>query len=261
MISQTKIKKQLKNSDLRFVIIVGKRGSGKKTLLRELYGDTAYWLPDNSVDTIRTMIREANKRYDTVFIIPDADGMSITAKNALLKVVEECKNNNVFIMTVQDEYNILETLTSRAMMFFMENYTVGEIGAYCETKYPEENNSADYVLLCETPGEVDTLMRMGGRSFLEYMQKVVAHIDKATLANALKIGNSVAFKDGDDKYDLEMFWKAFTATCLEKVLGGDDTDKYLKWSKITSNALRQLRTPTANKSALFTLWVLDIRGE
>ena len=162
MISQKKIKEELNTYNPNFIIIVGEKGSGKKTLLRESYGDKAYWLPDNSVEAVREMTKEANRRHNALFIIPDADNMSINAKNSLLKVVEECKNNNAFIMTVQDEYNVLETLTSRAHILYFEPYTPEELFRYFWEEYPNgDPNDAELTKFCATPGEVDTLVKMG----------------------------------------------------------------------------------------------------
>lgn len=259
MISQKKTKEKLNSGKLNFVILVGERGSGKKTLLRETYGDKAYWLPNNSVEAVREMNKEANRRHDTVFIIPDADSMSLSAKNSLLKTVEECKNGNSFIMTVTDEYNVLETLTSRAHIVYLEPYTPEQLFEYFWEKFPNGNpNDAELVKICATPGEVNTFVAIGGRNFYDYIYKVADFIDKASIANVLKIGNEIAFKDEANKYDLLMFWKTFVYVCEERL--GED-EKYRNWIKITSEALRQLRITGVNKQALFTLWILNIRGE
>ena len=258
MISQETTKKKLNSGKLNFTIIIGERGSGKKTLLRETYGNKAYWLPNNSVEAVREMNREANRRHDTLFIIPDADNMSLSAKNSLLKAVEECKNNNAFIMTATDEYNVLETLTSRANILYVDPYTPEQLTEYFWEKFPDKSKEdAELVKICATPGEVNTFVKMGGKKFYDYMQKVVDFIDSAPLANALKIGNEIAFKDEEEKYDLLMFWKTFVYICEERL----DNEFYGIWIKITSEALRKLRVTGVNKSALFTLWVLDIRNE
>ena len=91
------------------------------------------------------------------------------------------------------------------------------------------------------------------------MLKVVDFIDETNISNALKIGTAISFKDEEDKYDLLMFWKMFVSCCEERL--SEDTEKYSDWIKITSEAIRKLRITGVNKSALFTLWILDIRGE
>ena len=161
-----------------FILLVGERGVGKKYTLRESYKDAqfnVYWAPDISVDTIRTIIREAYKRHNTVFIIADADNMSITAKNALLKVVEECPNGNSFILTLQDENNTLPTIRSRATILRMQNPTPDELFQYFWEKYPDGNpNDAEKAsAICSTYGEVDIVQKFGAMKFYDYVEKVI----------------------------------------------------------------------------------------
>lgn len=260
MISQTSVRYKLTNRRSNFIILVGEVGIGKKTLLREVFND-AYWVENNSVDSIREMNREAHKRSNTVFIIPDCDSMSLNAKNSLLKTVEECKNGNVFIMTVADEYNVLETLISRAQVVYMETCSPQQLKEYYRMLYPETWDSREEKIIgeiCSTFGEVNTLaLRMEPIEFYSFVEKVVDFIADAPVSNALKIGNSIALKNEVDKYDLKLFWKSFVNVCLAK----EDRANYITWVKITSDALRKLNRVTGiNKQALFTMWVLDIRG-
>ena len=252
ILGQTNSREKLHRRKSSFILIVGERGSGKKTILRETYGDSAYWVPDISVDSIRTMIKEAYKVHDTMFIIADADNMSLTAKNALLKVVEECPNNNWFIMTLQDANNTLETIRSRAEILYVDLYTEEELNEYYLHKYANKE-TAEKLYVCSTPGEVDIFEKQGGIEFYEYVETVVDCIDEVSLANALKIGNSVALKDEEDKYDLKLFWKIFINICFER--------KYKYWIYVTNKALQQLRITGINKQMLFTAWILKIRDD
>ena len=62
----------------RFSILEGAKGSGRKTLLKELFPD-AIFVEDCKIDTVRKMIQMMNKQRDSVFIIADADDMSTPA--------------------------------------------------------------------------------------------------------------------------------------------------------------------------------------
>lgn len=254
---QEKLQQNLKNSDAPFIVLAGQSGSGKKTLLRTLYPN-AYWLPDNSVESVRTMIKESNRQNNAVFILPDVDMMSVGAKNALLKIVEECRNGNRFIMTVQDEQNLLDTIASRAQFFYTDPYTPKQLFEYFWEKYPDGNpNDAEVTCACNTPGEVDTLIRCGGRNFFDYVIKVIDYIETASIANALKISQTIAFKGEEDKYDLVLFWKIFIYGCCVTLF---DKPHRASWIESTSSALKKLRITGINKSALFTIWIFDILG-
>ena len=247
----------------RFSIFVGPRGSGKKTLAHEI----AKKIPDAlvfdvglSVGDVRTSIENAYKMVNTVVrIIPDADTMSNAAKNALLKVTEEPPNNAYWIMTLEDENNTLETIRSRGTVFHMDRYTPDEIGWYFYDNYHANHGEEEEKIvreLCETPGEVDTLAKMGVSEFYDYVQLVVDNIAEVSLANAFKIADKIALKDGAEGYELKLFWKVFMEVCFENLLGHEEWGLPID---ITSEYLKKLRTKGINRQMLFDNWLLEIR--
>lgn len=251
----------------RFSIISGQKGSGKKTLAKhiahKLDDYNIYYVPDIKVETIRHMIADSYKvNSPTVYIISDADTMSANAKNALLKVTEEPPNDAIFIMTISDINTVLDTIKSRAYIFHMDTYTPEEIIAYADCDVPDDI----LIDLCETPGDVDNLSKYGIELF-EFTEKVVDNVAVVSSANALKIADSIAFKDTDDGYDVELFLRAFKAVCgksMRKAVIEHDTEGQMWYSagvKVVSKYLQQLSTTGINKSALFDMFILDIRRE
>ena len=268
---QSRIEQLIKNRTFpRFSILVGPKGSGKKTLAHEIghmfnawrvssdYVDV-YRLPDVKIDTVREIITQAYKRITTmVYIIPDADSMSNAAKNALLKVTEEPPNEAYFIMTLEDENNTLETIRSRGTVFHMDRYTPDEIMQYITEKYggTADDNVDIFKSICDTPGDADILAKSGVRSFYDYVQLVVDNISEVSLANALKISEKIAMKDESDKYDLKLFWRAFQSVCIDRA---GDGIIYCEYAAITSEYMRKLRIKGINKQMLFDNWIFTIR--
>ena len=262
MIGQHQLQSQInqlieENSFPRFSIFVGPKGSGKKTLLLEMF--EGIYLEDNKVDSVRRMIELVYKVGNRTFIMPDADTMSNAAKNALLKVIEECPNDNYFIMTLEDENNTLETIRSRGTVFHMDRYTPDEIEEYWRSRYTSiQDDPWIHKELCETPGDVDLLVKMGTLQFYDYVQLVVDNIAEVSLANAFKIPSKVALKEDAEGYDLRLFWKAFMSVCWERSYE-QDTKKYCDGIVITSRYLQKLRVKGINRSMLMDNWVLEIR--
>lgn len=271
---QSQIKQLIDNGTFpRFSIFVGPKGSDKKTLAHKTACDLRALIYDCDVkiDAIRSMITDCYKlREKTCYVIADADNMSPAAKNALLKVTEEPPNNAYFIMTLEDVNNTLETIRSRGTTFHMNRYTPNDIGCYFYEKYPNnrsENGKAVVNSLCETPGEVDTLVKMGIKEFYDYVQLVVDNIADVSLANSFKIPSKVALKDDVEGYDLRLFWKAFIRICFERSFD-DMEDKfeeskhsvsYMCAAQVTSGYLSQLRVKGINKQMLMDNWIIDIR--
>lgn len=250
----------------RFSILVGPKGSGKKTLAHELerlfnnwrvISDhvNVYELPDVRIDTVREMITQSYKQVMTMlYIIPDADNMSNAAKNALLKVTEEPPNEAYFIMTLEDENNTLETIRSRGTVFHMDRYTPDEIFEYYWTVGDMPNDAELVREICETPGEVKKCIDMCKgtiQSFYDYVQLVVDNIAEVSLANAFKIPSKVALKEDAEGYDLRLFWKAFMKVSF-------DAGRY-NGIYTTAQYLQKLRVKGINRSMLMDNWILEIR--
>lgn len=251
----------------KFIILVGMKGSGKKTLAHEVYKmlanhDTAdeYMLEDTKVDTIRSMISDAKKVIKpTLYIIPDADKMSNAAKNSMLKITEEPPRNAYFILTLENESNALETIKSRGQIYKMKPYSPETIHEYAKTQGIKSLEETEIVLdICETPGEVDVLKKTGIIALYDYVAKVIDNIAMVSGSNAFKIADKIALKDEQDKYDLRLFWKAFMKVCSDRIRTEKDV-KYAHAIKITSHYMQQLNITGINKSSTFDLWILDIR--
>ena len=244
----------------RFTIFVGKKGSGRKTAAKEiakkLDNISVIQLPDVKVDTIRDMIDKAYTiPYSYLYIIPDAENMSLAAKNAILKVVEEPPNNAYFVMTVQDESQLLTTIKSRGTIFRMNTYTPSEIGEYAECSSMDDAEIITSV--CEVPGDVDIIKTYEPVKFYAFVENVVENIAETSGANSFKISNKINFKDDPEKYDLGIFWRTFMLVCLHKVK--ENPLRLAKGVQTTSEYLKELNVTGINKSALFDTWILAIR--
>ena len=121
----------------KFSIFVGPKGSGKKTLAKEVCKRLNLPIINfgTGIEDVRTAIDLAYDRFDAYcYMFPDADGMSVTAKNGLLKVTEEPPKNAYFILTLQSMSNTLGTIESRGTIFNLDPYTTDELISYRKYK-------------------------------------------------------------------------------------------------------------------------------
>ena len=266
MIGQERLISDLKslihsNQFPRFCILAGDRGSGKK-LIADYIGKELNYITINtgiSVADIKGMIESCHTITEgSLRIIPDADGMSLQAKNALLKITEEPPNNTYIIMTLEDINNTLDTIRSRATVFQLEPYSSIQLEEYAKAKgYSDLDIIKD---ICENPGQVDLLCSYDVQGFYGFVIKTVEHIATANGANIFKLSASLKLKDDGDGYDLKLFLKMFIKVCKEKYEETND-DKYLSGVIITSNYLKDLRISGISKVGVIDLWILDIRKE
>lgn len=265
------IDNQIKSGDFpRFSIIVGDYGSGKKTLANYIIDKMKVTINYNSgisVSQIRDAIAQMHKTVDkSVFTFFDADNMSAQAENALLKVSEEIPNNVYIIMTVSDISSILPTIKSRAIIYHIPPYSIAELCEYAHEVIKAKYDDDIISQLCDNPGEINLLYERDAEALWEYAYKAIDNIAEVSGANAFKMANKIDFKGDDaEKFDMQLFLKAFRQICTEKmsdaVIDGDkdNINKYGAGIDVVNHIIQQLHITGINKSALFDMFILDIR--
>ena len=120
-----------KNTFPNFILIIGEKGSGKKTLRNYILSKMDIQIvnvTDNSISSIRDAIDLAiNLNTEAIITFTDIDSMTVGAKNAMLKITEEPPKGIKFILTAESEFNIPSTLISRSVVLKMQPYTLDEL--------------------------------------------------------------------------------------------------------------------------------------
>jgi len=242
----------------RFSIFIGEEGSGRKTIINQMLSELGDIQEcEISAEEIRNVIEQAYTTITpTVFLIPNADTMSVSAENALLKVTEEPPNNAYFVMTLINADNTLPTIRSRATLFYMDSYTSDEILDYYHRSISGEDDEI-ISRYCLVPQDVDKVCAYNIQEFQSFVQLTIDNIEKVSGANSFKIGSRINLGSDDKKYDLSLFWKAFRSECLKRM--PTDPLKYVKGINITSKYLGERRIVGLNAQMAFDNWLLDIR--
>lgn len=250
------------NSFPRFVIITGERGSGKGTMAKYIAKQLkAYEIyPGNNVEAVREAIENSYKCAGaTAYIFPDADKMSVQAKNAMLKITEEPPRQAYFIMTVESMNNTLATLKSRGTEIKMECYNRVELESLISL--PNENDKLA-LSIATTPGQLYQLRELNVAEFYTFCEKVLDNVATVTGVNAFKIGNNFKFKDDGEGYDPVLFFECIKTICLSRCQPGIPADygKALIDTIIaTSNSQRELALTGVKKDSTFDMWILEMR--
>lgn len=250
----------------RFAIFIGEKGSGKKCLASTIADYLKYPISfvDTKVDSIREVINTAYKvDMPIIYVIANCDNMSSAAANALLKVTEEPPKNAYFILTCENEENLLQTIRSRGVTYMLEPYSYEDKCDYIEEQgVPKVEEDENFILeVASNCGEVQQMLNMDVHQFKAYVDLVIDNIAEVSGSNAFKIGDKIAFKDEDNKYDLCLFWKAFRSACTDRMKEDVDPLKYARAIAITGESLAQLNIRGINKQELFDVWLLNIREE
>jgi len=257
MIGQREVLKQIDNliekGFPRFIAIIGQKGQGKTTLAKEISNRLKIPICEFStkIDDIREMIAMSYKQTEPIiYLIQNADKMSIGAKNSLLKVIEEPPNSAFFIMELQQIENTLETIKSRCQQIHLEDYNSLEINEM-QAEINSNLESADKAIIEDIPKnyyQLKLLNQYKPLEFYNYVDKVVNNIYKVQSANAFKIGEKLDLKDNNEGYDLDLFFETFKTICMDNLIVNIDKDdefglykNYNKMIDITSKYQQKLK--------------------
>ena len=252
----------------KFSIIVGEEGSGKKTFMETLSKEWrfSYICDDVKVDTIRKMIEFAYKTGDDgncVYIMPDADKMSLQAKNSILKIVEEPPRSVSFLMSAVSIESVLPTIRSRAGIYRIIPYSSDEKLEYIRSidKSFLDSSYLNFTLnVCNTLSDISQMLKIDPGALIKHINSIIEKCSSISIANLLKSSQSIKLNEKDEGFPLKLYLKSFQNVCVTR-MSDEEVDRYVlsEMVSITERVLGRLSVRTANRSMLYDEWILGIR--
>lgn len=247
----------------RFAIIVGPRNSGKK-LIANYISDrlNATFVPSElKADDVRNVINQSYEQSSLMcYMWADSDSMSVTSKNAILKVTEEPPQQAYFIITLSDVNNMIPTIISRGTQLLINPYTSKQLIEYAKSRNYDIDKYSQFIgNVCSNPGEIDLLFTYDMDDFISFTNKVLDNIGKASPANALKLSNNFKLKKEEtEKYDITIFIHSISVLCLERLIKTNDS-RYGLACNLCSECLSEFRISSISKLAVIDKWLLNMR--
>ncbi len=245
----------------KFSLVTGAKNSGKQSLVTHICKQLN--LPivkfGCGIEQVRNIIDLAYEQTEPIcYVCTNADGMSLGAKNALLKITEEPPNNAYFMITLESLSNTLETIKSRGILWQLEDYSLEDLLTYRQHK----NYSAEFdkILedICNTTGEVDELFTNDIPAFYSFAETVAFKIHIPTTGNIFKIPKQLKTKEAESGFDPILFFKTIRNLYIKEACKTQQS-KYLWASTITSECLQDLVKPNLNKVGTIDKWIMDVR--
>ena len=256
-----------KNKFPHFSILVGGVGFGKKLLadyisMRLGANFVSCGIKAEEVrDVIYNSYTVAEK---TLYMFFDCDDMSVTSKNALLKVTEEPPNDSYFIMTVQDISSVLGTIISRATVFYMNPYSVNDIDEYIKKNGFDFDDKTRSIVrqICTCPNDVRIASSSDIKSVYDTADKFIQYIGAVNLANELKISQSLDIKkDDNEKINTVMFMRCILLCCSQMISQDgvipDDIKVFHSIIKETSKSLIEFQTKGSSRQSVIDNWIVN----
>lgn len=260
MIGQELFKNYLKTwkEPPHFIILDGELGSGRSTLIdliKETYKFNSI-ICGQSVDEVREIISLAYKLNEpTFYIFYNGDKLSISAKNALLKIVEESPKNAYFIMRIENE--IMETLKNRSFYYKMQPYISLDLKDYFLSQHKEDVFNK-YGKICHNIGQAKLLLNSPYEDIIDYCDTIICKISGVAQGNIFNITNKLNLNEDNTKWDIILFlnileWK------LNDYYKNKKDDKYFQAIFRLNLVRKQLRINGVNKQCILDNFLLGLK--
>ena len=242
----------------QFLILQGEDGSGRSTLIEVIKSHFKYdtVLCGSSVEEIRSIISLAyHLSKPTFYIFYNGDSLSISAKNTLLKIVEEPPKAAHFILRTSN--NILETLQNRAFVYKMQSYTADELHQGFKL-FDQEGLYDSHKFVCKNIGQIKKFLKAPYEDMIAYCDNIVNIISTVAAGNILNITNKLALKEEVEKWDITTFLNILEwQLCLKYQQTKDD--KFFQGLYRLHVVQEQLKIVGVNKQMLFDNFFLGLK--
>ena len=201
-----------------------------------------------SVDDIRVQIngdiqvKPYNGKYK-IYIVPDADMMTVQAQNALLKTIEEPPAYAVILLLTENANSLLPTICSRCVMLKLRNIKDQLVKRYLMEQLQVPDYKADVCTAFAQGNIGKAAMLAGSEHFNEIKDEAVLlkNIDTMELGDLVKAVKRIsAYKiEITDYLDILMIWYRdvliYKATMnIDRLIFGEEIDSIRERAKKSS---------------------------
>lgn len=237
------------------LMILGEKGSGRHTIFDMIVDKLHLPFFDITDKLSHDMIDEIYLQVEPIIYFIDIDGITIKESNMILKLVEEPLKNAFIVFIGRTRSGVLPTILNRCQIWEMEKYNEEQLKVFLTE---EQYYLLDY---CNTPGQILYLKHLDGgvvNSMQSMCEKIVAYVGSANFANTLTIGDKIAFKNEQDKWDYDVFIKILYKT-IKRILSKNYSSSLNMMFTTTSALLKNSEITHINKRHLFENYLCECR--
>lgn len=241
------------NTFPRVVMLVGERGAGKTSLLKEICNH--FMFPNEDItdslsyEKIEAIYQSAEPTIYSIRI----NELSVREENLILKFLEEPLKNSYIVLLATSDMGVLPTVMSRCILWQLSHYTKRTLKEFLPADAPEL-----ILEVARTPGMVIKFSEADFNGMYELANRVIDKIGTSYLSNALTITDRMAFKNEKDKYDIDLFVYILHSLVAKRV-HTDTSNKYLDAYFLTSTLLSDFNVDNVDKRYLFEKYIVELR--
>ena len=135
-----------------------------------------------------------------VYIIDNADTMTVEAQNCLLKTLEEPPEYIVIILISSNENNFLSTIKSRCAKLYFQPISNENIKRYLDQNYPGENLNEDIIEMYQ--GSIGKAITLKDKKLLyEKIKKIIEEIKHRDLIEIIQMSEEI-YESKEEIYNI-----------------------------------------------------------
>jgi len=173
-----------------------------------------------------------------IYILDNADKLTVEAQNALLKIFEEPPSYTTVILICHNISKILPTIISRAVLIKFSALTPGELEIYLNKYYNETANKDIHARIAN--GSIASMIKnIEDETAIDFRNSVLQGASElfiSTQPTAFNTLFSVFMKNKDRRYEINEYLSVFVLDCLFYKAGLNNrivnTDKLSEIGKI-----------------------------
>ena len=246
------------------LLLVGRNGSGKKTLvsyLSDKYNTGVKYINNTISDDTKS---ELYSYSDEVLIVFDLTSnlkvkQFVSFQNSILKILEDPPYLCKIIVLTEDTSHLLNTVKNRCNIRYIEKYSIDQLRAIA--KINDNKNILDYTddQLGYITYPIDAIKAPSTDELLKLenlIRTILSSIYTANISNILSISKKLDFSDVG--YDINLFLTIFKSE-LVKSLKHEFNSKYFDIFKVFMKLDNNMRNPSFNKKNLLEDFLLTLK--
>jgi len=239
----------------RTIAIIGEKGSGKSLLCgyiaekfnlkyidwKGMKKEQAYEAVDGAGNSIGMLYR---------FDAKDLAERNNEKAQVLLKLLEEPPSGLFIVITADNKSQLITTVINRCQIWQLEKYSKETL---------KEFTADERVLeIAKTPGQCLKLTISNLDDMVAYINKIYDAIHLAALPNALKIADRIAYKEGEEGFDFDLFVDLCIKVSYNKIVENSEY-KYVEYYKLTNQLANDRYIFNVDKRKLVETFVIKLK--
>lgn len=157
-----------------------------------------------------------------IYIIPEADSLTIEAQNAFLKSLEEPPENVHFVLLCESKDFLLDTIQSRTSIYTFDPMSIRECQEELLKEFPERNPDAlklASLAFAGSYGQALEMVEKGNENCLVEISKIPLLLRKGMIYDAVTIAYGFSSDREELRKFLEIFSNILVKSAVEKTAG------------------------------------------